>query len=470
MYLSSTTNSRITNSRRNFLKIGARSLAAVGAASVAGRLSQVSALAATACPTDYKALVCVFLFGGNDGNNTVIPVSISPQTNAVNSYANYAKVRGGLALPQASLGLMNTSKGDSYGLHPGLTELAALYNNNKNVAVLANVGTLVNPLTLTQYKSQSAAIPLNLFSHLDQQTEWQSSAAQGFAPTGWGGRLADAMEGCNQSGFPTVISVGGNVLFATGGQTNPATVTAGQVLGLQGFASNAASAARLMALQNLLKFDNGITLVQAANTIASSGINQAAALNKALAGATALTTAFPNTSLGQQMLQIAKIINARTALGVNRQIFFAYLGGFDTHDLELNDQGSGLQQVSQALNAFYNSTVEMGVSNNVVTFTESDFGRTFQPSGGATLGTDHAWGSHHFILGDAVKGGDVYGTFPTQELNGPDDATGRGVWIPTTGLDQYGATLATWFGVEPAKLGDVFPNLKNFPGALPAFL
>ena len=456
--------------RRNFLKIGARSLAAIGAASVAGRLSQVSALAATACPTDYKALVCVFLFGGNDGNNTVIPVSISAQTNPVNSYANYAKVRAGLALPQASLNLINTSQGDSYGLHPSLSELAALYNNRKNVAVLANVGTLVNPLTQTQYKSQTAAIPLNLFSHLDQQTEWQSSAAQGFTATGWGGRLADAIEDCNSSHFPTVISVGGNVLFATGGQTNPATITAGQVLGLQGFSTSAASAVRLAALKNLLHFDNGLTLVQASNAIASSGIDQAAILNQALAGATALATPFPNTPLGQQMLQIAKIVNVRAALGVTRQIFFAYLGGFDTHDLELNDQGAGLQQVSQALNAFYNSTVEMGVGQNVVTFTESDFGRTLQPSGGASLGTDHAWGSHHFILGDAVKGGDIYGTFPTQELSGPDDANNRGVWIPTTALDQYGATLATWFGVDPAKLDNVFPNLKNFPGALPAFL
>ena len=457
-------------SRRDLLKIGARSLAAIGAASVAGRLSQVSALAATACPADYKALVCVFLFGGNDGNNTVIPVSITAKTNPVNSYANYAKVRAGLALPQTSLNLINTSQGDSYGLHPSLAELAALYNNRKNVAVLTNVGTLVNPLTQAQYKNQTAGIPLNLFSHLDQQTEWQSSAAQGFTATGWGGRLADAIEDCNSSRFPTVISVGGNVLFATGGQTNPATVTAGQVLGLQGFSAGAASAARLTALRNLLNFDNGLTLVRASNAIASSGIDQAAILNKALTGATALTTPFPNTSLGQQMLQIAKIVNVRAALGVNRQIFFAYLGGFDTHDLELNDQGAGLQQVSQALNAFYNSTVEMGVSQNVVTFTESDFGRTLQPSGGSTLGTDHAWGSHHFILGDAVKGGDLYGTFPTQELSGPDDANNRGVWIPTTALDQYGATLATWFGVDPAKLDSVFPNLKNFPSPLPAFL
>src|SRR6185369_6358615 len=194
-------------------------------------------------------------------------------------------------------------------------------------------------------------------------------------------------------------------------------------------------------------------------------------LNNALTGGQALTTVFPNTSLGQQLLQVAKIIGVRSSLGVTRQIFFAYLGGFDTHDKELVDQASGLQQVSQAMNAFYQATVELGVNQNVVTFTESDFGRTLQPSGGSTLGTDHAWGSHHFIMGDSVKGGDVYGTFPTQVLQGPDDANNRGVWIPTTSIDQYGATLANWFGVDPAKLGTVFPNLVNFAGLpLPAFL
>ena len=459
-----------TPSRRHFLTLGARSLAAIGAASLAGRLSQVNALAAPACPSDYKALVCVFLFGGNDGNNLVIPISTT-NSNPANSYAKYAAVRAGLALPQASLNSINTSKGDEYGLHPSLVELATLYNSKKNVAVLTNVGSLVTPLTQTEYLQQSKAIPLNLFSHLDQQTELQTSVAQGFAATGWGGRLADAMQGCNSTGFPTIVSVGGNALFATGSQTNPATVTSGQVLGLQGFSDSAAAQARLAALQNLLTFDNGLTLVKASNSIASNGVNQATKLNQALASGTALTTVFPNTSLGTQMAQIAKIINVRSSLGVGRQIFFAYLGGFDTHDLEINDQGTGLAQVSQALNAFYSATVEMGVNQNVVTFTESDFGRTLQPSGGATLGTDHAWGSHHIVMGDAVKGGDLYGTFPTLAFQGPDDANNRGVWIPTTSIDQYGATLATWFGVDPAKLSAVFPNLANFSGVpLPAFL
>lgn len=457
-----------SNTRRNFLKIGLRALSAIGGASVVGRLSQVNALAQSSCPTDYKALVCVFLFGGNDGNNTLIPIS-TPKSNAYNSYANYSTVRAGLALPQANLNQINTSQGDSYGLHPSLTELATLYNSGK-VAALANVGTLVTPLSQSDYLHQAKAIPLNLFSHLDQQTEWQTSLAQGFATTGWGGRLADAMQGCNTSNFPMILSVGGNALFNTGATTNPATVTPGQVLGLQGFSSSAANVARFDALANLLNFNNGYTLVNSGNYVSFNGINQAGMLNSALAGATPLQTVFPKTSLGSQMQQIAQIISVRSALGVNRQIFFAFLGGFDTHDAELTNQALFLGQVSQALNAFYNSTLKLGVSQNVVTFTESDFNRTFQPSGGATLGTDHAWGSHHFIMGDAVKGGDVYGTFPTQELSGPDDANNRGIWIPTTSLDQYGATLATWFGVSPASLPTVFPNLPNFTTGLPAFL
>jgi len=431
------------------------------------RFSEVNALAQSSCPTDYKALVCIFLFGGNDGNNTVVP--ISTPSNPANSYSNYAQVRGGLALPASSLNVIGNSKGDQYGLHPSLTELASLYNS-KTVAVMVNVGTLVTPLTQAQYKNQQAVIPSNLFSHLDQQTEWQTSLAQGSGATGWGGRVADAMQGCNTSGFPTIVSVGGNNLFNTGAQTNPATVTAGQVLGLQGFSTSAANTARLSALQSLLTFDNGVSLVQASNAIASSGLNQATILSQALAGGKALTTVFPNTSLGSQLSQVAKIINVRGQLGMRRQIFFAYLGGFDTHDLELNDQGTGLAQVSQAMKAFYDATVEMGTADQVVTFTESDFGRTLQPSGGATLGTDHAWGSHHFVMGGAVKGGDIYGTFPTLQLSGPDDANNRGVWIPTTSLDQYGGSLATWFGVDSSKLGSVFPNLANFKSPLPAFL
>jgi uncharacterized protein (DUF1501 family) len=180
-------------SRRDFLQLGMRALSAIGGGSVVGRLSQVNAIAQSSCPADYKALVCIFLFGGNDGNNTVIPIT-TPKSNPNNSYSRYAAARGGLALPEATLNMVNTSQGDQYGLHPSLAELAGLYNNQKNVAILANVGTLVTPLTQKQYLQRSQAIPSNLFSHLDQQTEWQTSVAQGFATSGWGGPLADVIE------------------------------------------------------------------------------------------------------------------------------------------------------------------------------------------------------------------------------------------------------------------------------------
>jgi len=455
-------------SRRKFLNIGCRSLATVGAASLMSRFGQVNALAQSNGSTDYKALVCVFLFGGNDGNNTVVPIS-TPASNPNNSYSVYSNVRKGLALSLSSLLPIATSRGDQYGLHPSLTDLAGLYQDG-NVAVLANVGTLVAPLTKTQYQQAGAAIPLNLFSHLDQQQEWQTSLPQGFATTGWGGRVADLMRVVNNPNFPTVVSVAGNNLFATGALTNPAAISPGQPLGLQGFADNANSRVRLAALQSLLTFDNGVSLVQAANTITKSGFDQANLINQALQGNQPFTTVFPTSSIGQQLLQVAQIIKVRNELGMHRQIFFATLGGFDTHDLQLTDQASGLLQLSQAMKAFYGATQEMGVDRQVMTFTESDFGRTLQPSGGSSVGSDHAWGSHHFIMGGGVKGGDLYGTFPTLATTGPDDANNRGVWIPTTSLDQYGAALASWFGVDAANLPQVFPNLTNFTAPGPAFV
>jgi uncharacterized protein (DUF1501 family) len=377
-------------------------------------------------------------------------------------------VRKGLALAQNTLHPIAAANGDQYALHPSMPELANLYTA-KNLAILANVGTLVAPITKAQYQAPGATVPSNLFSHSDQQQEWQSSIGQGLASTGWGGRVADLMQSCNSSNFPMIVSVGGNSLFSTGAQTNPATVLPGQSLGLQGFDNSAAAQARLTAFQNLLTFDNGVAIVQADNTITKNGVDQGILLNQALTGVSALKTTFPNTTLGQQLQQVARIIQVRSGLGVRRQIFFTSLGGFDTHQQQLNDQTNNLLQVSQAMKALYDATVEMGVDRQVMTFTESDFSRTLQPNGSASVGTDHAWGSHQMIMGGGVKGGDLYGQFPTLALTGPDDANNRGVWVPTTSLDQYGAALATWFGVAPEQLSQVFPNLPNFKTPPPAF-
>jgi uncharacterized protein (DUF1501 family) len=455
-------------SRRKFLNICCRSLASAGAAGLVSRFGMVNALAQNSCPADYRALVCVFLFGGNDSNNMVIPIS-TPVGNPENSYTVYSNVRKGLALAQNTLHSIAAANGDQYALHPSMSELANLYTS-KNLAILANVGTLVAPITKAQYQAPGATVPSNLFSHADQQQEWQTSLGQRPSSTGWGGRMADLMQGCNSSNFPMIVSVGGNSLFSTGAQTNPATVLPGQALGLQGYDNSAAAQARLTAFQNLLTFDDGVALVQADNAITKNGVEQGILLNQALAGASALKTTFPNTTLGQQLQQVARIIQVRSALGVKRQIFFTSLGGFDTHQQQLNLQSNNLLQVSQAMKALYDATVEMGVDQEVMTFTESDFSRTLQPNGSASVGTDHAWGSHQLIMGGSVKGGDLYGQFPTLALAGPDDANNRGVWVPTTSLEQYGAALAIWFGVAPDQLSQVFPNLPNFKTPPPAIV
>jgi len=400
--------------------------------------------------TDYRALVCMFMFGGNDGNNMVIPYD---------EYAGYQAVRGSeINIAKSDLLQISApSQGAAFGLHPALAQLQPLYQQGK-MAVLANVGTLVQPITRADYLA-GAPRPDSLFSHADQQGQWQTAVVRGSDPasqSGWGGRTADAAAPLAGGSFPMVVSVAGIPLFTTGVTSRPMVPGSG----LRGFGTDAISKARYSALRALLTLDTSSTLVGSASAIGSSAIDSTDTLNAALASAPALATAFPSTSLGKQLHQIAQILSVRSALGMRRQIFFASLGGFDTHTDELATQQTLLAEVGGALAAFYAATVELGVADAVTTFTLSDFGRTFQPASGG--GTDHAWGSHHFVLGGAVKGGDFYGTYPTLALAGPDDATSEGRWIPTTAVDEYGATLARWFGVDSASLPTVFPNLGRF--------
>ncbi|MFB3828920.1 MAG: DUF1501 domain-containing protein [Bryobacteraceae bacterium] len=411
----------------------------------------------------YRALVCVFLFGGNDGNNTVAPVQTPAQ-----SYSDYAKVRDTIALPLAQLQQIAAADGSVYGLHPRLAPIAELYQR-RQAAVIANVGVLVRPVSRDEYLRGAAPVPSNLYSHSDQQMQWQTSVPTAFGTTGWGGRAADVMQPMNaDAAFPPLVSVSGSSMFATGRQSAPAVIapSANAITALQGFGTG--SAPRLTAFQQLLGFDNGLKLVQAANQITRSGVDEANLLNSALAGATPLQTAFPNTSIAQQLRQVARIIQVRDQLGAQRQVFFCSLGGFDTHNSQISQQDTLFTQLGQGLRAFYDATVELGVDRQVTTFTESEFGRTCQPSSGA--GSDHAWGSHHLVIGGAVKGGNVYGRFPLLALGGPDDAGARGVWIPSASLDQYGATLASWFGLNADALHTVFPNLGNFDEPTLGFL
>jgi len=434
--------------RRSFIKYA--SLAAAGNAAALRPFGALNALAQAA--TDYKALVCVFLYGGNDANNTLIQFDTA-------GYNNYSTVRGPLAIPQSQL--LQLSAMPNFALNPNLPDIQTLFNN-KNAAFVANVGTLIEPTTKAQFQA-GTDLPTNLFSHPDQQLEWQNAAQSGATSTGWAGRIADQLNAAynGSSSVPMITSVAGDTLFCNGSASTPVSVSPGNLGGAQCSEGTTECGAQLATAQALLSFDSGLTLVQADNSITANAYSYAKTLSAAVQSITPLKTVFPTgNALGAQLQQIAQIIQVRAALGVSRQIFFCGVGNFDTHSNQLALQNALLASISPALAAFYAATVELGVQNSVTSFTMSDFSRTFQPN--SNTGSDHAWGSHHIVMGGAVKGGQLYGTFPTLTLNGPDDSGTNGRWVPSTGSVQYAATLASWFGVSTAQMPTIFPNIGSF--------
>ena len=445
-------------SRRDFLRLGCRTLSTIGAAAAFGQAGLMTARAQSS--GDYKAIVCIFLFGGNDANNLLIP-------NDTATYANYQKIRQNLAISQGSLvTIHDPATNANYGLHPSFAPIAPLYNSSKRLALLANVGTLVQPVPRGSNgapKLTTVTLPVNLYSHSDQQTEWQNALPQGGATTGWSGRLADKAAGIAGSIVPPCIAISGNTLQLIGETTQPSTVNTSN-FGLVAPATDPGSAA----LQNMLNLSSGATLIQAAQSSLKDAIAVAQAVNAAVAGSASLGVTFPNTDIGTQLAQVAKLIQVRASLGATRQIFFCSQGGYDTHSTQLTAQVTLYSNLANALALFDQAMGTLNVQNNVTTFTESDFGRTFQPNGNA--GTDHGWGSHALIMGGAVNGGNLYGTFPTLALTGPDDSTSRGTWVPSTSADQYAGALAKWFGLTQADLDYVFPNLRNFNYQTPAFV
>src|SRR5215467_10946504 len=459
--------------RRDFLRSSACALGSMALVSSIDTFSVVHALTPQAA-SDYRALVCVFLNGGNDGNNMFVSLDQynGPAGSLVEGYSNVRNAAG-LAIPQASLLPVSPASGGSYGFHPNMPEMQSLFNQGK-LAVLCNNGPLVEPLTRTTYQNGIGKKPLQLFSHSDQVGLFQTAIANAVSQTGWGGRLADKTVALNGgASFPNNTSIAGVNLFLTGVDTRQLAVgDAGTSLANVLILSNAPGAtageisSRLASFDELRTLDNNFKLVKAASDIRSSSIqtdNALSSVNPTLA------TVFPNTTLGRQLKQVALLIKACNdpVAGINmkRQIFFTQLGGFDTHSAEIGGQGGLLQQVSQAISAFYAATVELGVQDKVTTFTMSDFGRTLQPagSGANTVGTDHAWGNHQLIVGGAVLGNTLYGTYPRLILGGPDDTDGgsnpRGRWIPTTSVEQYAATLAAWYGLSNADFPAVFPLL-----------
>jgi uncharacterized protein (DUF1501 family) len=450
----------LIKTRRDFLRAAVTSVGAIGALS---KFGEMTALASSGAP--YQALVCIFLSGGNDGHNTVIPISTAKQ-----NYSLYAQGRQGLALPQSGLQLIANGN-DTYGLHPLMPEMAALYNA-RNAAVVTNVGMLVQPTTKQIFAAQSLSeLPPQLFSHSDQTNQWQAAIPSGRVSTGWGGRVEDSLtpQYNASANFSPVTATSGCGLFCTGAQTFAASVPPTGIALLEG----ANTPARSSAVQQLMQFDNGLKLVNAANANYSRGEGYSVALTAALQTAS-VKTVFPATSLGQQLQTVAQIMSVRSALGIGRQLFYCSLGSFDTHGAQAGTQDPLLRQLSQAVSAFYTATQEVGTDASTITFTSSEFGRTLQPNGSA--GTDHAWGSHHFVIGTgasrggALQGGQFWGQFPSLALGGPDDANTRGTIVPTISVDQYAATMAQWLGVSPANLPSIFPNLVNFPTSNIGFL
>ncbi len=445
-------------SRRSFLKTTAALSLARSAAPLALSLAGMGEAAAlSAPPGDYKALVCVFLYGGNDYANTLIPYDPS-------SYNLYQGFRANLAVSRVFLDptVLNPvtplPNGQQYALAPEMAALIPRFNAGA-LSVLLNIGSLVQPITKAQYTGGNVPLPPKLFSHNDQQSYWQSSSPEG-ASSGWGGRMGDLFQASNASGSAfTCIGLNGNAIYLSGQTAFQYQLTTTGAVALNAvnsplFGSSSASAA----LKTMLNTPRTHLLENEYLNVSQRSLSAYSSISQAF-GKVALTTTFPlANSLGDQLQAVAKLIAARSSLSVKRQVFFVSLGGFDNHTLLAKVHPGLMQTVGDALSAFYQATVDLGVAKQVTAFTASDFGRTLLSN---SDGSDHGWGSMHFMLGGAVKGQSFVGTPPVLGNNGPDDV-GQGRLLPQLSVDQLAATLGNWFGVSAQDQLTVLPNLKNY--------
>jgi len=411
--------------------------------------------------TDYKALVCIFLYGGNDYANTVVPYDAT-------NYARYAAIRGGngeagggIAIARAALApnALTPNAGPAltddlqYALAPQLTGLKSLWDSGR-LAVQLNVGPLIKPTTLLQYQSTNRVanpLPPKLFSHNDQQSVWQSNSTEG-STVGWGGRLGDiALSSNGTNSLLTCISASGNAVFVAGRDALQYQTSPNGAIKI-----NALNGPLRDALTSIITRDSTHAFENEYAIVTRRSIAMESVVNNALVN---VNTSFgTGNPLANQLKIVARLIGARNALSTRRQVFFVSLGGFDNHNLLMQDHPNLMQRVNDAMAAFYAATVELGVADKVTTFTASDFGRTLSSNAD---GSDHGWGSHHFVMGGAVNGGRFYGTAPHVSIQ-TDDQVGQGRLLPTTSVDEFAATMARWFGCATNELPGILPNVGNF--------
>jgi uncharacterized protein (DUF1501 family) len=455
----------------------AAQLGAIGvAAPLAINLAAIGEAAAFDA-TDYKALVCVFLYGGNDHANTVVPYDIP-------NYDRYSVIRGGgagrtrggiawgrdelTATALAPVGGQVLTDDLQYALAPALTGLKSLFDKGK-LAVQLNVGPLIVPLTLAQFQGSNRALyplPPKLFSHNDQQSTWQALGSEG-ATVGWGGRLGDLAMSNNGNALLTCISAAGNAVFVSGRNALQYQISPDGAIPVNALKSSPYGLNSVRdALSSLITQSSANALENEHAIVTRRSIQMEGVVNSALSPVALGTSFDPKNSLAGQLKIVARLIGARNTLSVKRQVFFVSLGGFDNHNSLMKDHPALLTKINDAMSAFYQATVELGVADKVVAFTASDFGRTLSSN---SDGSDHGWGGHHFVMGGAVKGGRFYGTAPRVSIS-TDDQVGQGRLLPNTAVDQFSMILARWFGVSAGEVAGILPNSGNFPGAGPAFL
>ena len=473
-------------SRRRFLQTAG----GFSALSLAASMDKLGLASAAASVNDYKALVCLFMFGGNDSSNMLMPstnyaqyLAARPLSCGINipnvgSPPNTIAAAGNTMGPMLAINPANVP-GAVFGLHPAMPEIRNLFNAGA-CAILCNVGGLSEPIVRAQYiaaKHGGKKVPDNLFSHSDQQLQFMTVVDNPSIGkiTGWGGRLLDAMSSQLPTPFtPISMSFNGSQTFGNGVSVRSLSLPTGGNFGFSGDGVSATQQARIAARQTLLTLPDANQIVGAAQQTMNVALSSSQLLNPIIqgAGSGAITVPFTgiNSGLASQLKAVAKVIEQRATLGhaPGREVFFVGIGGFDTHTGEINGHNNLFAQMSKAINAFYSATVNLGVADQVTTFTLSDFGRTMKAN---SAGTDHGWGGHHFIIGGngtatgSVAGNNLFGLYPNLAMGGPDDSGNQGRWIPTTAMDQFGATLSKWFGASPVDVAQIFPNIGKFATA-----